>query len=100
VNGSTNTTVNSIISVAAGQAYANVGLYVDAASSKSTIYGNNLNAQSGAPYNVLDTTAAFNVQGQISASSVVAANGFTGTKTAGACHLTIVSGIVTNITGC
>lgn len=100
VNSSTNTTVSSVTSLAAGKAYANVGLYVDAASSGSTVYGNNLNAQSGAAYNVLDTTAGFNVPGQINASSIIAANGFTGTKTAGACTFTIISGIITNVSGC
>jgi hypothetical protein len=36
----------------------------------------------------------------ITASSVCAANGFTGTKVAGACILTISCGVITNVTGC
>jgi hypothetical protein len=38
--------------------------------------------------------------GTVNAAHVVAGNGFSGTKTAGSCVLTIVSGIITNVTGC
>jgi hypothetical protein len=37
---------------------------------------------------------------KISATSLTAKNGFTGTKKAGSCVLTIQSGIITNVTGC
>ncbi|CAN5467055.1 hypothetical protein BH10ACI4_BH10ACI4_25060 [soil metagenome] len=38
--------------------------------------------------------------GSISAPSIAPANGYTGSKTAGTCVFTIVSGIITGVTGC
>jgi hypothetical protein len=100
VTASGNTTVSNITSLNAGITNASVGLYVDSTTRASVIYGNNFNAQTGAAYNVLDPTAGMTVHGTLNASKVVPANGFTGTKTAGTCVLTIASGIITNVTGC
>jgi hypothetical protein len=38
--------------------------------------------------------------GDLTVHSVLPANGFTGTKTAGSCVFTITNGIITNVTGC
>jgi hypothetical protein len=38
--------------------------------------------------------------GDLTVHSVLPANGFTGTKTAGSCVFTIANGIITNVTGC
>ena len=100
VTASANVTVNNLTSVNGGKVQASVGLYVDANTSASTIYNNKFYAQTGAGYEVLDPSAGLSVQGVLSASSVQAANGFTGTKTAGSCTLTITAGIITNISGC
>lgn len=100
VNNSGNTTVNDLTSLNEGVANASVGLYVDPTSNASAIYGNNFHAQTGAAYDVLDTTAAFTVMGNLNATQITAANGFTGSKTIGACTLTISGGIITNVSGC
>jgi hypothetical protein len=100
VTTSGNTTVSNITSLNAGITQASVGLYVDASTGGSTIYGNNFNAQTGSAYNVLDGTAGLNVQGTVNATHITASNGYSGTKTMGSCTLTIAGGIITNVSGC
>lgn len=58
-----------------------------------TIGGGNVAGCTGA-------TAKITHTGDATFNSVSAVNGFTGTKTAGACVFTITSGIITNVTGC
>jgi hypothetical protein len=46
------------------------------------------------------TVATIDQSGNINATTVKPSNGFTGVKTTGTCTFTIVSGIITNVTGC
>jgi hypothetical protein len=48
----------------------------------------------------IDDVGNLNTAGNVTAASVTAGNGFTGTKTAGSCTFTIMAGIITNVTGC
>ncbi|WP_144312313.1 hypothetical protein [Terriglobus saanensis] len=100
VVGSANTTVAGITSVNGGSAHASYGLSIDSASGASRIYGNNFNAQTVDTYNVQDPTALFEIKGALSATSVVAGNGYSGTATVGGCSIKIVSGIVVSTFGC
>jgi hypothetical protein len=93
-------TVSNITTMNGGSTNASSALYIDSATSGSTVYGNNFGGTPGVKYNVNDSTASFNVQGAIVASKVSASNGFTGSKVVGSCTFTIAGGIVTNVSGC
>jgi hypothetical protein len=93
-------TVNNITTMNNGSANSSAALYIDAATTSSTVYGNNFGGTPGVQYEVQDSTATFNVQGALVASRVSAANGFTGSKHIGACILTITAGIITGVSGC
>ena len=48
----------------------------------------------------IDTAGEAAFGGKVTAPSVAAGNGYTGTKTIGSCTLVITAGIITNVTGC
>jgi hypothetical protein len=100
ITGSGSPTVNNVTTMNDGSVNSSAALYIDSATTGSTVYGNNFNGTPGVKYNVQDSTAAFNVQGAVVASSVSAANGFTGSKLIGSCTLTITAGIITGVSGC
>lgn len=93
-------TVNNITTMNNGSVHSSAGLYIDSATSASTVYGNNFGGTPGVQYDVNDPTASFNVVGSLNASKIAAGNGFTGSKTIGSCTLTITAGIITGVSGC
>lgn len=100
INNSGSPTVNNITTMNNGSVNSSAALFIDSATSNSTVYGNNFGGTPGVQYDVHDSTASFNVVGTLNASKISAGNGFTGSKTIGSCTLNISAGIITGVSGC